>query len=98
MTVKTDPRDVEIARVDAASGELISEYLAWSPKTVYGDTYNMMYGDIIDFVNFRVETAESCLQLIEQDKIADALGLCRALLENYLLLTLLCGGTKSVSY
>ena len=94
MTVATEPRDIEIARVNAASGELISEYLAWSPKAVYGDTYNMMYGDIIDFVNFRVETAESCLQLIEQDKIADALGLCRALLENYLLLTLLCGGTK----
>lgn len=54
----------------------------------------MFYGDMIDYVNFRMETADSCLLLIENDRVADALGLCRSLLEHYLLLILRCRGKQ----
>lgn len=63
-------------------------------KYSYGDTYYATYGDVIDFVNFRMETASSCLLLLQEGKIADALGLCRVLLENYLLMILVCRGRK----
>ena len=43
-----------------------------------------------------METAHTCLQLIAPDKIADALGLCRALLKNYLLFRLMCRGHKYI--
>jgi hypothetical protein len=53
-----------------------------------------LYGDIIDFVNFRVETADSCLALIDAHHVGDALGLTRSLLEHYLLFILMCRGDK----
>ncbi|RPK39925.1 hypothetical protein EES40_23745 [Streptomyces sp. ADI93-02] len=53
-----------------------------------------MYGDIFEFVNIRMETAESCLLLLENDKVADSLGLSRSLLEHYLLFLLMCRGNK----
>jgi|GEM_PF-3939268 len=53
-----------------------------------------MYGGLLDFVNFRMETADTCLQLIENRKIADSLALSRTLLENYLLLILMSRGSK----
>ncbi|MFD8611971.1 hypothetical protein [Streptomyces sp. NPDC059631] len=49
---------------------------------------------MIDFANFRMETADSCLKLIEAGHIGDALGLCRSLLEHYLLFMLICRGDK----
>jgi hypothetical protein len=80
--------------VNDLSPRMIDEYVAWGDKIRVGDAENMMYREILDFVNFRVETAASCLDLIEQRHIADALGLCRSLLENYLLLMLMCRGRK----
>jgi hypothetical protein len=49
---------------------------------------------MFEFVNLRMETADSCLSLIEHEKIADSLGLSRSLLEHYLLFLLMCRGTK----
>lgn len=72
---------------------MIDEYVAWRNKIVY-ENYNTMYGDLLDFVNFRMETADSCLLLIEDRHIADSLGLSRSLFENYLLLMLMCRGNK----
>src|SRR5689334_14077936 len=86
--------DEEIQRVNERTRQMIAAYLEWGDKLTFGDTYQMMHGEIIDFVNFRVETAESCLELIEKRKIADALGLGRSLFEHYLLLMLICRGSK----
>lgn len=59
-----------------------------------GEVSLATYMDIIDFVNFRMETADTCLSLIEQGRIGEALGLCRSLLEYLLLFQLICRGDK----
>lgn len=84
----------EIKKALSLSRKMVGEYLNWYDKISFGSTHNTVYSDIIDFVNFRIETANSCLGLIENEKISDSLGLSRSLLENYLLLTLMCRGTK----
>ncbi|NKZ15224.1 hypothetical protein HGA11_30055 [Mycolicibacterium septicum DSM 44393] len=84
----------EIQRVNERSRKMLGAYLEWYDKIEFADTYNTMYSDIIDYANFRFETADSCLDLIDRRKIADALGLERSLLEHYLLLMLLCRGHK----
>jgi hypothetical protein len=97
MTGRRDGADalsVEIERVNHLSRAMIGEYGAWRSKIDYGDIENALYGDMLDFVNFRIETADTCLLLIEKSKIADALGLSRSIFENYLLLMLMCRGTK----
>jgi hypothetical protein len=86
--------DVEITRVNEHSRNLLNEYVEWGQKIRLGRIMNTLYSDLIDFVNFRLETADTCLLLIEKGKIADALGLCRSLLENYMLLMLMCRGYK----
>src|SRR5947209_3942066 len=73
---------------------MIEAYEAWGSRIKVGEAQQYMYNELIDFVNFRIETAETCLLLIEGDRIADALGLCRSLLENYLLHMLRCRGYK----
>lgn len=94
MSGAVDPLDGEIAKVNQLTRDLIEEYLAWGSKIVHGDTWYLMYDDVLDYVNFRIETAYSCLSLIEQRKIADSLGLSRSLLEHYLLLMRICRGRK----
>ena len=89
-----DPIDAEITRLSDLSRELIDAYLRWNSKIIHGETMFSLYGDISDFVNFRVETAATCLDLVSGRRIADCLGLGRSLLENYLLLKLLCRGDK----
>lgn len=86
--------DTEIARVNNHSRNLLDEYVKWGQKIKSGQVENTLYSDLIDFVNFRIETAETCLLLIEKNKIADALGLCRSILENYMLFMLMCRGHK----
>jgi hypothetical protein len=90
----TDPLPAEIARVNQLTRSMIDEYVSWRSKIVHGEIDQLMYSEMLDFVNFRIETADSCLLLIENRKIADALGLSRSLFENYLLLMLMCRGTK----
>jgi hypothetical protein len=90
----TDKLTTEIERTSALARTLIDEYVAWRSKIQYGEEAHTMYMEVLDFVNFRIETACSCLLLIENGLIADALGLCRALLENHLLFMLMCRGTK----
>lgn len=87
----------EIGKVLGTADSLIREYVAWSEKITIGESQNLVYSGIIEFVDFRIETASSCLYLIEKDRIADALGLCRALLEHYMLLILMCRGRKYFS-
>lgn len=76
------------------SRAMVREYVAWSGAIKHGEVQNALYYDIFDFVNFRIETADTCLDLIERGKIADALGLSRVLLEHYLLFILMCRGHK----
>ncbi len=73
---------------------MISAYLGWFQEIQFAGIHNTVYNDMLEFVNFRVETIDSCLDLIAKDKIADSLGLSRAILENYLLLILMCRGRK----
>jgi len=90
-----DPIDAEIARVNAATRAMINEYAQWGDKIVY-ENGNTLYMDLLDFVNFRIETADSCLLLIEHSKIADSLGLTRSLFENYPLFMLMCRGRNFI--
>ncbi|MFD8492272.1 hypothetical protein [Amycolatopsis sp. NPDC059657] len=86
--------EAEISRVSALTRQLLTEYAAWGNKIVVGEVGNMMYDDMTEFVNLRMETVESCLWLLKAGKVADALGLCRSLLEHYLLYMLMCRGNK----
>ncbi len=90
----TDPLSAEIARVNQLTRAMIDEYVDWRSKIAHGDIENALYGEMLDFVNFRIETADTCVLLIENHKIADALGLSRSLFEHYLLLMLMCRGSK----
>ena len=86
--------DREIASVNEHSRNLLNAYLGWDQNIKSGEAENTLYSDLIDFVNFRLETVDTCLQLIEKEKIADSLGLCRSILENYMLFMLICRGHK----
>ncbi|MFD7379890.1 hypothetical protein [Streptomyces mirabilis] len=73
---------------------MLDSYSLWGSKIEHGNTQHAMYSELLEFVNLRMETADSCLTLIENEKIADALGLGRSLLEHYLLFMLMCRGKK----
>src|SRR5450759_4864957 len=94
VTMYDQAIDTEVARVNNHSRKLLNEYLKWDQKIKTGQAEHTLYSDLIDFVNFRFETVDTCLMLIEKEKIADALGLCRSILENYMLLMLMCRGHK----
>src|SRR4051794_22393906 len=59
-----------------------------------GETHQMMYSDIAEFANLRMETTSTVAELVKQDRISDALGLSRSLLEHALLLRLMTKGTR----
>lgn len=85
----------ESDRVRALTRDMLDEYVAWGGKIQPSQTHqHAFYGEVLDFANFRVETVASGLDLLEQGHVADAFGLSRAVLENYLLLMLICRGTK----
>jgi hypothetical protein len=86
--------EAEIERVAGVIEEQIARYLDWPRSMRHGRVMNTLYGDMIDFVNFRVETASSALALIRERRVGDGLALCRGLLENYLLLMLMARGNK----
>jgi hypothetical protein len=88
------PIETAIARADELARVMIDEYAGWRGKLAYGPELHAMYMDTFAFVNFRVETADTCLLLIRNGRVADSLGLCRSLLENHLLFMLMCRGTK----
>src|SRR3954447_11112002 len=94
MQDKIPALDGEAQRVNTLVRNLLDEYVRWGRKIRHGDRQHISYGDAIDFVNFRMETAASCLDLITRGRVADALGLSRTVLENYLLFTLMCRGDK----
>ncbi|MFG2943222.1 hypothetical protein [Streptomyces sp. NPDC048282] len=73
---------------------MLDEYEAWGSKIRVGETQFAAYNEMLDFVNMRLETVDSCLLLIDNQKVADALGLGRSLLEHYLLFILMCRGKK----
>lgn len=84
----------EVARVTEVTRSIISAYCTWGSQIRHGETRLFTHMQLLEFINLRIETADSCLLLIENGKIADALGLSRSLLENYLLLILMCRGKK----
>jgi hypothetical protein len=90
----TQPIERGIERVFALGDEMIEAYESWGVRIQHGSTEQHAYTELLEFVNFRMETADSCLQLIKLGRVADALGLCRSLLENYLLFILMCRGRR----
>ncbi|WP_454195790.1 hypothetical protein [Nocardia sp. Marseille-Q1738] len=90
-----DNFEAEFKSINNHTRNLLKEYVKWGPKITIADTQQLMYSELVDFVNFRMETADSCLLLSQSDRIADCLGLCRSLLENYLLFILMCRGRKT---
>jgi hypothetical protein len=85
--------DEEIQRVRTAVEKMITAYKAWGPLIKWKASSNV-YQDMAEYVNFRIETAESCLLLLENHRVADALGLSRSILEHFMLLRLMCRGTR----
>lgn len=77
-------------------GLLLTEYTELSSHIVPGDVADMFHYDLVDFVNFRLETVDSCKLLIDSDKVADSLALNRSLMENYLIFILMCRGNKYI--
>ncbi|GAA4596637.1 hypothetical protein GCM10023194_69360 [Planotetraspora phitsanulokensis] len=95
MSIGSDARiDAEIQRVLGAIEQMLHEYEAWGERIKWGDVHFAFYSDLLDFCNFRMETAQDCLALIKAGRISGALGLNRSLLENYLLFALMCRGNK----
>jgi hypothetical protein len=88
------PLDIEIDAAFAAVENMIGAYLELNDKRKTGEVHAMMYDDLIEFANFRLETATSVMLLAQNGKLADALGLCRSLLEHSLLLRLQCRGNR----
>lgn len=86
--------EINAARHDLE--ELLGKYKSWSGEITQGHTGHSQYVELIDFVNFRMETVDSCRILLGSGRIADTLGLNRSLLENYLLHILMCRGTKYI--
>jgi hypothetical protein len=86
--------EAELERTVRLAETQIDRYLEWPNSMRHGDVMHTIYGDMIDFVNFRVETATSAIELIRAGRVADSLALARGLLENYLLLILMTRGTK----
>lgn len=71
--------------------------VAWTEIGQYqkpGSIAQMMYSDIVEYANLRLETASSLSILVRQSRISDALGLSRSLLEHALLLRLLTKGNR----
>jgi len=79
-----EPIDAEIRDATAVARTLLDAYVAFGGQYRFGEVHQWAYSEILEFVNFRLETADSCLLLASQDRVGDALGLCRSLLENYL--------------
>ena len=86
--------EAEITRVQSATRQMLNAYVAWGGQIKQGEVFLDVYHEVVDFVNFRMETAESCMTLIGSGKVGDALGLSRSLLENSLLMMLICRGPK----
>ena len=90
-----DVVDAETGRVIAYTQRLIKAYQSVADELSY-NTASTFYMDAFGFVNFRIETACSCLLLVENNLVADALGLGRSLFEHYLLFILMCRGRKLI--
>jgi hypothetical protein len=90
-----EPIDAEIRDAEATARALLDAYVAFGGQYRFGEVHQWAYSEILEFVNFRMESADSCLLLASRNRVGDALGLCRSLLENYLLLKLICRGTKA---
>ncbi len=86
--------DAEIASVNNLTRAMLVAYEAWGVNIAVGEVQFGTHNEMLDFVNTRMETVDSCLLLVENQKIADALGLGRSLLEHYLLFILMCRGRK----
>lgn len=86
--------EAEIEASLSRADSLVSSYASWSARQRFGDTHWALLDDLMEFGNFRFETGSSCLALIRSGHIADALGLCRVMLENYLLLRLMTRGYR----
>lgn len=86
--------DEAIQKADKDISRLLEAYSEWSDRFKIGKVHYITYDDFVEFVNARMETVSSCQILLKNDRVADTLGLCRSLLENYLLFILICRGTK----
>lgn len=84
--------EISIAQQDLT--DLLENYSSWSHEMTQGTTGHSQFMEMIDFVNFRMETVDSCKILLKSGRVADTLELNRSLLENYLLHILMCRGTK----
>jgi hypothetical protein len=71
VTQATNPIDGEIA-VHCTVRRLTAAYEDFGHTYTTGQTSNRMYSEILEFVNFRFETADSCRLLIENEKVADS--------------------------
>lgn len=76
--------------------ELANAYTRLNETTQTGEISQGLYFDLTRYANLRVETASTVVLLARNERVADALGLCRSLLEHTLLLRLMVRGRKYI--
>lgn len=86
--------EAEIDAAFAAVDAMVGAYLLQTEGRKVGEVHGMLYDDLLDYANFRVETVTSIVLLAKNGKVADALGLSRSLLEHLLLFRLQCRGNR----
>jgi hypothetical protein len=88
--------EAEIVACQQALGAVLDAYRNLDDARRVGEVQQTLYDDMTHFVNLRLETVSSVALLAENDRVADALGLCRALLEHLLLLRLMTRGRRYI--
>lgn len=73
---------------------LIDAYVHWPDQFQVGRAQSMVQIEIVDFINPRVETVRTVVSLAQTGSVANALALCRGLLEDVLLLRLMVRGYR----
>jgi len=88
--------EAEVAAALQTVESMLSAYREFSSAVKIGESQWAFYDEIVDYVNMRVETASTIALLTREERIADALGLARSLLEHVVLLRLMIRGRQHI--
>lgn len=84
----------EIALAKNHLDNLLDAYVQLSKSIQTGEVHNTFFDDLNEFVNLRMQTVKSAVFLLERNCVADALSLCRPILEHLLLFKLMTRGSR----
>lgn len=90
------PVESEIDACERALNSVLDAYRGLDRTRRVGEVQQVLYDDMTHFVNLRLETVSSVALLARSERVSDALGLCRSLLEHLLLLRLMTRGRRYI--